>query len=34
VPLDYFDMVIIDEVAVANEPEVVASFAGIMKKDG
>ncbi len=33
-PLDYFDMVIVDEVAVAGEPEVVASFAGLLKKDG
>ena len=34
VPLGYFDMVIVDEVAVASEPEVVASFAGLLKKDG
>jgi len=34
IPLNYFDLIIIDEAAEAWEPETVASFAGILKTDG
>lgn len=34
VELNYFDMIIIDEAGESWEPECLASFSGILNKDG
>lgn len=34
IDLNYFDMIIVDEAGECWEPECVASFAGILNKEG